>query len=241
MQSAKRECIILSRRDFGEGDRLIQIYSLENGRQTVLAKGVRKTLSRLGGFLEQFTHVEMVLNGNYGLPIVNDSHTLDSLKNLRTDFELIAKANQLAQVVQKLTAEGESNPQLFKLLLESLLYLSEGIACEIVPIYFKLNFLKLHGFAPELNQCGQCKQELQEESVFFEEPYHYFLCQDCCKDKESKLNPQNAKLLKLCLSQELEFISQIKEIDQLALEKLEKKTKDMLEFHFETEIECSAK
>ncbi|MDD4351496.1 MAG: DNA repair protein RecO [Candidatus Gracilibacteria bacterium] len=235
MQSAKKEAIILSRRDYGETDRLLCIYSLETGKQTVLAKGVRKPLSKLGGFLEQFSHVELVLSGGK-LAIVNDSNILHSLKDLRSDYSLVEKANHIAQTLQILTEEESEHPELFHLLLESLLLLSKKLVPELIPAYFYLNFLKLHGFAPNLEACGDCDCDLCVDQVYFGEPYNCFHCAKCGSAKEPQLSVSNAKLLKLILGQKLSFLSKISGLQKTDLEKLEALSLAMLSYHFEKEL-----
>ena len=43
-------------------DRILHLYSRERGRIGAIAKGVRKTRSRVGARLEPFSHVEVVLH-----------------------------------------------------------------------------------------------------------------------------------------------------------------------------------
>lgn len=236
MPSFKVQAIILARRDFGESDRLLSIYSLENGREQVLAKGVRKTLSKLGGFLEQFSQVEMVVSRSASIPILSEVSTLKSFKNLRQHLESIQSANYLAQTIQRFTPQEEENPELFKLLMTSLLFLSENLAAELVPAYFTLNFLKIHGLAPNLSECGQCGQPLNENEVYFPAPYDSFVCANCKPDTQSKLSPQSAKLLKLMLNKDLDFLSKLQGLDPATVKTVTDLSKKLLSFHFEQEV-----
>ena len=46
------EAVVLSRRNFGEADRIITLFTRDHGKITVLAKGVRRPRSKKAGHLE---------------------------------------------------------------------------------------------------------------------------------------------------------------------------------------------
>ena len=51
----RTEAIVLRRRDFGEADRLLTLYTPERGKISALAKGARKPTSRKAGHVELYT------------------------------------------------------------------------------------------------------------------------------------------------------------------------------------------
>ncbi|HEX9371797.1 MAG TPA: recombination protein O N-terminal domain-containing protein, partial [Roseiflexaceae bacterium] len=51
----RTEAVIIRRSDFGEADRLLTLIT-PLGKRRVVAKGARKTTSRLAGHIELFTH-----------------------------------------------------------------------------------------------------------------------------------------------------------------------------------------
>ena len=55
------EAIVLRSLRYGEADRILHLYSRERGRIGAIAKGVRKTRSRVGARLEPFMHVDLQL------------------------------------------------------------------------------------------------------------------------------------------------------------------------------------
>ena len=48
------DAIVLSRFDLGEADRVLTLITPAGGKLKVIAKGIRKPTSRLGGSLEPF-------------------------------------------------------------------------------------------------------------------------------------------------------------------------------------------
>ena len=61
MVGFKTEGIILRRRDFGEADRILTVFSLHRGKISVIAKGVRRITSRRAGNVELLNRVQMFL------------------------------------------------------------------------------------------------------------------------------------------------------------------------------------
>ena len=50
--------IVLARRDFKENDQIISLFTEEKGKMEVLARGVKKIVSKNSAFLEPFFLVE---------------------------------------------------------------------------------------------------------------------------------------------------------------------------------------
>ena len=69
-RSIRVHAIVLRHADWGEADRLITLYSREQGKLRAIAKGARKITSRKAGHLEPFTHVKLQLARGRDLYIV---------------------------------------------------------------------------------------------------------------------------------------------------------------------------
>src|SRR5215470_16029827 len=85
------EAVIVRRSDFGEADRLLTIITPQ-GKRRVVAKGARKTNSRLAGHIELFTHTTLLLAVGRNLDIVTQSAILHSFDRLRGDLRRIGAA-----------------------------------------------------------------------------------------------------------------------------------------------------
>src|SRR5260370_35101557 len=55
------EAIVLRRTDFGEADRILTLFTPSYGKVRAIAKGARRTPSRLAGHLEPFTRTQLLL------------------------------------------------------------------------------------------------------------------------------------------------------------------------------------
>ena len=59
MPTYRDEGIVLRTQKLGEADRIITLLTRRNGRIRAVARGVRKTSSRIGARLEPFNHVDV--------------------------------------------------------------------------------------------------------------------------------------------------------------------------------------
>ena len=57
----RTQAVILRRRDVGDADRVLTVFTPDRGKLELIGKGIRKTTSRKAGHLETFTHVALVV------------------------------------------------------------------------------------------------------------------------------------------------------------------------------------
>lgn len=124
MLGFKTEGIILKRRDFGEADRILTVFSLHRGKITVLAKGVRRITSRRSGNVELLNRVQMYLYPGKNFLILTEATALDTFARLKEDLTLSTYAYHILELTDKLTAENQENRDLYEHLYEVLKRLS---------------------------------------------------------------------------------------------------------------------
>lgn len=126
MQGFKAEGIILKRRNFGEADRILTIFTLQKGKISVLAKGVRRITSRRAGNVELLNRVLMYLHQGKGMPILTEAESLETYPKLKEDLTLSTYAYHIIELVDKLTAENQENRILYEQLVRVLNKLSKN-------------------------------------------------------------------------------------------------------------------
>lgn len=115
-RSYKTEAIILARRNVGEADRILTVFSKYHGKLRVVAKGVRRLTSRKRGSLELFNRVVIFLAKGKSLDIITEAETKDNFNQWRGDLLRVGIAYHLAEVVSKLTREGQEHKKVYELL-----------------------------------------------------------------------------------------------------------------------------
>jgi DNA repair protein RecO (recombination protein O) len=177
--SLKVEAVVLRHSDYGEADRLLTLYTREQGKLRAIAKGVRKMQSRKAGHLEPFTQVVLMLARGHDLWIVTQAEAVDSLQPLRENLSRLGYAGYVVELLDRFTYEEGQNWQLYQLLVETLKRLSAE-EDPFVPVrYYEMRLLDLLGFRPRLFECAVCGKPIQPEDQFFSAERGGVLCPDC--------------------------------------------------------------
>jgi DNA repair protein RecO (recombination protein O) len=162
----RTEGVVLRRQDLGEADRIITLYSPTHGKLRAVAKGVRRPKSRIGGHVELFTHVNVLVAQGRNLDIITQAEAMRPFGAIRDDLWRATYACYCAELVDRLTEERLENRAVFDLLLAELSYLdgAEQPAerqAELSVRAFELRLLGVLGYAPELFRCVECGEPLR--------------------------------------------------------------------------------
>lgn len=120
MPGIKTEGVVLKRKDFGEADRILTIFTLHKGKLTVLARGVRKITSRRAGNVELLNRSSIFLHPGRNFYILTEAESLDTYNKLKEDLNLSTVAFHIIELVDRLTAENQENRTVYEDLLEVL-------------------------------------------------------------------------------------------------------------------------
>src|SRR3954466_14890843 len=90
-RSYKADAVVLRSMRYSEADRVLHLFTLERGRVNAIAKGVRKTGSRVGARLEPLTRSMLVLHEGRG-----ELHTVTGADIVRSHDPVRADAHALA-------------------------------------------------------------------------------------------------------------------------------------------------
>ncbi|MEA2410177.1 MAG: repair protein RecO [Thermoleophilaceae bacterium] len=155
----KTEAIVLRSIRYGEADRILHLYSEDRGRLGVIAKGVRRVKSRLGGRIEPFARVNLILRQGRGdLCTLTGADTVHAHPALRERRDSLERATQACDAVLRLLDSNEPNRPAYNLLARELALLDADPAAAVraQALTFRLKLLLASGFAPELAACASC-------------------------------------------------------------------------------------
>jgi DNA repair protein RecO (recombination protein O) len=159
-RTVRTEAVVLRSIRFGEADRILHLYSAEEGRIGAIAKGARRPRSRFGGRLEPFFRLDLVLyQGRGDLATVTSASTLDGFGRLRSSGAALGAAARACDAVLRLLDAAEPNRPAYNLLCRYLAMLDEeeGRAPELsTALAFRLKLALAAGFSPELASCARC-------------------------------------------------------------------------------------
>ncbi|HZO97202.1 MAG TPA: DNA repair protein RecO [Gaiellaceae bacterium] len=163
----KTEAIVLRSLRYGEADRILHLYTRERGRVGAIAKGIRKTRSRVGGRLEPLSHVGLLLHEGSGeLHTVTGVDLVDPHRGAREDPYRLGVGLIGAEAMLRLYTEPEANRRAFEALARFLDLLDEAPqppvprpALDPLGLAFQLKLLWLSGYLPHVTACVECGAE----------------------------------------------------------------------------------
>ena len=161
----KTEAIVLRSLRYAEADRILHLYTADRGRVGAIAKGIRKTKSRVGARLEPLSHTALVLHEGSGeLHTVTGAELVRSHAASREDSYRLRVGMIGAEAMLRLYVEPEANRRAFTALsrfLDALDDLPRGERPELdlLGLSFQVKLLWLSGYLPHVTACVECGTE----------------------------------------------------------------------------------
>lgn len=150
------------RRNFSEADRIIDLYTRDRGKMSVIAKGVRRPGSRKRGHLEIFSKVRFQAVNGKGLGIMTEVETIDDYKSIRKSIKKVALAYYFMEVLGKAVREGEGNTEIYDFLSDKMDELTTAKKLKVLRLEFVTNLLKLLGYWPRDMKLDSPDEKLEE-------------------------------------------------------------------------------
>lgn len=166
MSLHKDRAVVLRTWKLGESDRILSLLTKDGGKVRAVAKGVRKSSSKIGGRVEPFSELSVILwKGKGDLQTLSQAETLAANAALHGDLQRLVKASTVVEVVDNIALEEQNSSALFTLCTRALSALNAQDSPAFLAVFF-LRLLTLEGFDPQLEVCEVCGG--REALVFFE-------------------------------------------------------------------------
>ena len=156
--------LVLREVSYKETDKILTVLTAEEGKLTVSAKGCRRKGSALAAAGQLLVWSEMTLYEYQGRWAIKEATTERQFWGVRNDLEKLALASYFAEVTETLSEEGQKEPGLLSLILNSLHALEK---LDLPPRHIKAAFewkaMALAGYEPMADGCAVCGREPPEE------------------------------------------------------------------------------
>lgn len=214
---ARVEGIVLSRRDWGEADRLITLLTPDLGKMRVIAPGARKPSSRKSGHLELFSRGRFVLARGRTFDKITQAETIDYFPHLRESLERVSAGYLMTEMVDRFMQDEDPNALLYELLHDSLGYLNDGEPIALVARFFEVRMLGYVGYQPQFYRCQGCGDPLQPVDQFFDLRGGGVRCPQCATENDLvALSLNGLKVLRLLQGADWAVVRGLKLDGQLA-------------------------
>ena len=178
MSVTKLRGLVLNERGKGEADKLLTLFTLEQGKVSVYAKGARKLKSSYFVGSSQFDYSDFVLFSGRDFYSTTQIDKVEGFKTITTDFDRLCYGNYFLEMVDKTTYPGEANPDILRLLLYALRALDKGVVENFcIGRAFEFKYMQICGYTPMVEGCSHCGGELHSDNIYF--GFDGALCGDC--------------------------------------------------------------
>src|SRR2546428_10074472 len=120
MPTYQADAIVLRRLDYGEADRILTLLTREHGKLAAIAKGARKSKTRMGSSLDLFGRSQMMLAKGANLAVVAQVERRGDVRHISGDLERTAYACLVAEVVDKVLEDRHPVDDIFDLVVVTL-------------------------------------------------------------------------------------------------------------------------
>jgi DNA repair protein RecO (recombination protein O) len=174
------DAIVLSRFDYGEADRIMTLFTPTYGKFKAIAKGVRRTKSRLGGSLEPLAELRVALARGRTFDVVTQVQVTHAWLRLRDSLESAATAWYLAELADRSMEERHEAQGLYVLLKHAYELLDAGMDAGRVARWYEMRLADELGVRPEVDRCVECDRMLEADEAFrWVPPLGGVLCSRC--------------------------------------------------------------
>ena len=239
------EAIVLRRTDFGEADRILTLFTPQGGKVRAIAKGVRRTTSRLAGHLELFTRTQLLLATGRDLDIVTQAEARERLDHLRDDLWHATGAWYAAELVDRFLEDADPHPRVYHLFTQTLLRLDQGAAAPresrgwLALRYFEIQLLSELGYRTALHRCAGCDTPLTPIENGFNPELGGALCPQCSRYAQRRLSLDALKVLRLLQTFEWEAVPRLRLSSALRAE-IEAVLQSSLRYHLDRDLKSWA-
>lgn len=169
MRNYNTDAINLKSYKLGEADKIIVLYTKDYGIVKAVAKGCRRTNSKLGARADLLIANKVNISKGKNLDIFCQAEVIDSFKEIRKDINKLTYAMYVSEVIGTFGLENDNNSeQVYNCLFEALKNISMAISKEEIfwaVIKFQQKYMKLIGYQIELNSCVKCNCQVNTKKT----------------------------------------------------------------------------
>lgn len=174
--------LIIRTVDIKETDRLVTIFTEEQGAITALARGARSLKSRKMAATLQFCYGRYVLYKNGDKLWIKEAELIENFFDIRQSIEGLALANYIAEVLSDVTV-AEAEQDLLRLALNSLYAISRNLyPITKIKSAFEIRAVSILGFMPNVLSCHNCNEK--NGDFFFDIMGGIMECRACHEKRE---------------------------------------------------------
>ncbi len=217
--------IVLGGVSVGENDKILNVFTIEQGVVSAKIKGVKKAGAKLKFASQPFCFAEFIFAKTGKNRTVIGASLIESFYPLREEITKLYAGSVVLEYCKKFLKEGIESKELFTLTINSLknlAYLEQS--AEYFLCDFLIKSLAFSGYALNFDGCFECANEIKGR-VFFDFSVGGFYCEECRTSTSREISALTYLNLKKIINgesvQKQDCIKPLKLLDYYIKEKAE--------------------
>ena len=177
------DAINLKAYNLSESDKIILMYSKEKGLIRGVAKGIKKTKSKLGARMDLLVANTVMLHKGKNLNTICQAECLNTFKKTRQDLDKIFYSMYITEVISNFGIEEDPGSEtIYNLLykaLESISNARNKTEILLSVIKFQLKIMAETGFSIEFDKCLHCGKVVKDQTIYFVSDLGGIICSNC--------------------------------------------------------------
>ena len=179
MSLFKSKGVVIKTQDYKENDKLVWLFTEENGKVSSVARGAKRSRSKFLSITLPLCYGEYVYYKGRGLANLQEGKIINSFQGLLDNLEKLTYSTYICELIDIALIEGESNKWLFKEFVTTLYLLNtDALDYELLVRSFELKLLKATGYGLNLDYCAICKKKISV-SNYISLSYYGGVCEEC--------------------------------------------------------------
>jgi DNA repair protein RecO (recombination protein O) len=146
MRNVKIEGIVIKRKNFGEADKILTVFTRDSGKMQIKAKGVRRITSRRSPHIELLNHASLALYKAEKFPILTEAQVIHDFSSLKKNLTRVWAAYHVCELIDGFCPENERHEDIFHLLKDTLYRISYEKQIKPAVQEFEIALLKTLGY-----------------------------------------------------------------------------------------------
>lgn len=181
MSYLKTKGIVIREVKTGESDKIITVFSKNEGKINCHAKAARRTKSSLIAGTQLLCYSDLVLFKGKEMYSLNSCDVIESFYQIRNDVIKLTYAAHLIDIINDAVQEGQPSSRLLRLFLNTLHMLAyREKSPELLIRIFEIRLLSILGYTPYVDGCMNCGSR-ESNRYFFNFDKCGLICPECLK------------------------------------------------------------
>ena len=180
----KTEAVVIKKLNHGDSSKIITIYSVNYGKMSVIAKGIKSPKSKLNARLELFNIVETVIYNKESreIQLISSAEIVKAHNTLVENLDYYQYAMAVLELYNSLLHDHEKNERLYNGLTRILSLLnSKGNKTQELFLRFFLFFTTEIGYGLQIDKCAHCGKFLMNSNGVFYSYTEGIMCNECAE------------------------------------------------------------